>query len=167
MFEDESHYVLRPIVKRVYTPDKKPVVKQEYQKSQRLSVFGTLEVGTGRMALAAANTVNYFTFLGYLQTLQEEYRSYDELILILDGATYHHLPLSLQSLLWTRPAIKFIYLPPVSPELNPSEQIWKLSKKKIASVYYHDIFDLIYDVLDFGQTFTPSLCQKYNKIFQG
>lgn len=165
LFEDESHFVHRPISKRGFTPDKHPVIHIPPITRKRQSVFGTVDLA-GRTTLAAAQTANQVSFVAFLQVLQEEYAAYDYLLLVLDGATYHHLPPSLQVFLHDHPIIECVYLPPHCPELNPTEQIWRLVRKRLAGKYLETIDAVIDNVLNYDQTWRPSLCRKYQDMWE-
>ena len=53
IFQDESHFELNYLVRRLWSPDPRPVVRLNYQKSERLTVFGGLDLDDGRLTLAA------------------------------------------------------------------------------------------------------------------
>jgi len=75
----------------------------------------------------------------YLQELSNEYPG-EEIILIMDQAGWHK-----SKDLIIPPNIKFIYLPPYSPELNPVERLWKYLKNN----YIHNhLFASLKDMID-------------------
>ena len=150
-------------MKRGFTPDKRPVVQVPRITRKRQTVFGTINL-TGRITLAASESGTKATFLAFLQILQEEYADHDDIFVVLDGALYHNLTPSLQLFLRASPRIHFVYFPPHSPELNPVEQLWRLVRKKISGKYLETIEQVIDNVLNYDQTWRPSLCRKYQKI---
>jgi transposase len=131
-----------------------------------MSVFDAVDLDLGRIIMGAAPAANRWTFLSFLQVLQEEYRDHDHLFIVLDGASYHHLSPEVYNLLYNAPTIEFVYLPPCSPELNPAEYPWRMTKAKIAANYYEDIFSLVGDVMDLDGTFIPGLCGQYTRKWQ-
>lgn len=164
IFQDESHFELAYLVRRLWSPDPRPVVRLNYQKSERLTVFGGLDLDDGRLTLATGAAGNRAHVLAYLQILQQEYSTYDDLFVVLDRAAYHTLPNEAHQLLHPTPRIQFIYLPAYSPECNPIEQLWRVIKSGLADRFYPDIFTLICDVLEWDQTNQPSLCHKYQQV---
>jgi len=164
IFQDESHFQLAYLVRRLWSPDPRPVVRLHYQKSERLTVFGGLDLDDGRLTLAAGAVGDRAHVVAYLQILQQEYANYDDLVVILDRARYHYLSKEVQQRLNPRPCIHLQYLPAYSPECNPIEQLWRVIKGELADRFYPDIFTLIADVLDWDQTQQPSLCHKYQQI---
>jgi transposase len=65
-------------------------------------------------------------------------------VVILDNAKYHHGLLHAE---WRRaqePDFTLFFLPPYSPELNPSERIWKLFRRRwLHNRYFPVLADLI------------------------
>lgn len=61
-------------------------------------------------------------------------------VIILDGAGFHHA-----NELKIPDNIRFLFLPPYSPELNPVEQIWQYLKDKFLA---NRVFDSLEDILD-------------------
>lgn len=161
LFLDESHFTQRLRLKRGFTPDRRPVSQVPRLKRGRRTVYGTIAL-TGQVTLAAAPAGNRFTFVAFLQVLQEEYAAYDVLLIFLDGASYHHLLPALQVFLRDRPQLQFIYFPPYSPECNPIEQLWRLVRKTLAGKYLETLDQVIDAVLDYDQTWRPSLCHQYH-----
>ena len=51
------------------------------------------------------------------------------MILILDNARYHHARLLRPFLRSRRARVRLAFLPPYSPDLNPIERVWKLTRK--------------------------------------
>lgn len=61
-------------------------------------------------------------------------------IIIMDGAGWHHA-----NALLIPDNIRFLFLPPYSPELNPVEQIWQYLKDKFLA---NRVFDSLEDITD-------------------
>lgn len=63
------------------------------------------------------------------------------MVIILDNARYHHYK-GLRSLLCKHHRhITLMYLPPYSPELNPVERVWKLTRKLCTHNEYFDTLE--------------------------
>ena len=58
-------------------------------------------------------------------------------IMILDNAAFHHA-----KRLTIPDNIELVFLPPYSPELNPAERIWRVTKDEIAMNTYKDLDEL-------------------------
>ena len=55
-------------------------------------------------------------------------------LLVLDGATWHRSPK-----LNVPDNLRLIFLPPYTPELNPAEHLWPLSRESAANQTFADI----------------------------
>jgi len=65
------------------------------------------------------------------------------LIIVLDNAKYHHAILLKQWLYKKRIRITLLFLPPYSPELNPIERVWKLTRKNRTHNQYFPSLDCL------------------------
>jgi transposase len=70
-----------------------------------------------------------------------------KMVIILDNSRYHHAR-SLQPWLWDhRRKLRLDFLPPYSPQLNPIERLWKLTRKLcVHNRYFPTLQDLILTV---------------------
>ena len=75
----------------------------------------------------------------FLCELSSKYPN-DLIILVLDGASWHK-----SKLLEIPDNVKFIHLPPYTPEMNPIEQIWKELRKR---GFRNELFNSLADVVD-------------------
>jgi len=66
------------------------------------------------------------------------------MVILLDNARYHHARI-LRDWLWKRRKIvQLLFLPPYSPQLNPIERIWKLTRRLCThNKYFQTLDDLI------------------------
>ena len=51
------------------------------------------------------------------------------MLVLVDNATYHHARVLQPWLHQHRKALSLLFLPPYSPELNPIERVWKLTRR--------------------------------------
>jgi transposase len=51
------------------------------------------------------------------------------IVAILDNAKYHHARILQPWLKKNRKALNLLFLPPYSPDLNPIERVWKLTRR--------------------------------------
>ena len=54
--------------------------------------------------------------------------------------------------------VVFVYLPPYSPDLNPIEQVWKITRRENTHNVFFDSIDSLKSVVDnaFAQWHTPN-----------
>ena len=64
-------------------------------------------------------------------------RSAKRVVVILDNAKYHHALLHEAWREEVKPRFRLDFLPPYSPELNPIERVWKLTRRLcLHNVYF-------------------------------
>lgn len=100
-------------------------------------------------------------FLGELFKKLNKKKKY---VFILDNAGFHKTQ-CVRKLLDNNPQISVEYIPPYSPELNPIETCWKVTKNAVTKSQYFSEIDLMQDALEkfwnehfFMQDFIGYLC---------
>jgi len=93
--------------------------------------FGAVRLRDGRLVTRReGNKFNAASFLPFLQQLREASRdSGRRVVVICDNASYHHAK---DHLSWRQQQEKEFtleFLPPYSPDLNPIERVWKLTRR--------------------------------------
>jgi transposase len=63
------------------------------------------------------------------QARQASRRAGRRVVMIIDNAKYHHAILHSQWRHEQQPDFTLAYLPPYSPDLNPIERVWKLTRR--------------------------------------
>jgi len=85
---------------------------------------------------------NSFTFLSFLSGLFDWIDPNKKYVLILDNAGWHKTQV-VRNFINKHPNIKVEYIPPYSPELNPIETCWKVSRNQVTkSQYFSSIEDM-------------------------
>jgi transposase len=70
-------------------------------------------------------------------------------VVIVDNARFHHALLHKPWRQTMAPAFSLDFLPPYSPELNPIERVWKLTRRRcLHNRYFPLLSELIEDVED-------------------
>jgi transposase len=92
-------------------------------------VYGAVALDDARFTYAFADVFNGKTFLCFLRRLVRRYRT-RKVFLIMDNGPCHNLPAHGKAWLRKNAArIELHRLPPYSPELNPTEGVWKTTRK--------------------------------------
>jgi transposase len=90
--------------------------------------FGAVCPDDGRMQTLMAERFNSDTFQCFLEVLLRRRRKGRKMVVILDNARWHHARALRPWLEDRRHILRLDYLPPYSPELNPIERVWKLTR---------------------------------------
>lgn len=93
--------------------------------------FGAVRLRDGKFLFEReANRFDAMTTWNFLRQLRQcSRRAGRRVVVITDNAKYHHAKLHAE---WrTQQAAEFVlsYLPPYSPDLNPIERVWKLTRR--------------------------------------
>ena len=126
--------------------DKDPVVLHAPTRKS-CALFGAVNVLTGKLVHMLAPKFNAESFTVFLGNLARHRSRKRKMILILDNASYHR-SVSLESFLEVRrQCLKLEFLPPYSPDLNPIERVWKLTRKLCThNQYFPCMEDLVHAV---------------------
>jgi transposase len=129
-FEDECHFQQHGSSYSMWIPPeiKDPILLHAPTRKKQ-GVFGAVQVSEGRLVTHLEQTFNALTFQSFLAYVLR-YRTPDKLmVLVLDNARWHHAKLIQPWLMEHRHMIQLDFLPPYSPELNPIERVWKLTRR--------------------------------------
>lgn len=125
--------------------DKEPLL---FHHPTRKSVgyFGAVRLRDGKLVFRREDKVfsgeTYFAFIKHLRRVAAPANR--KVLVIADNARYHHACLHKD---WREQAaarFAFEHLPPYSPELNPIERVWKLTRRQAThNCYFSSINDVV------------------------
>lgn len=147
-FEDECHFQQHGSRCTVWIPpeEKDPVVLHAPTRKSK-SIFGAVKPDDGRFVCQFSDVFNAITFKGFIEELIHHRENEKVLLLVLDNSRYHHAKMFDPWLEEHENEIKLLYLPPYSPDLNPIERVWKLTRKLCTHNRYfpslEDLFTMI------------------------
>jgi transposase len=124
-------------------PEVKDPIVLHAPTRKSVSLFGAVNLHNGQLVYMLAPKFDSLTFTAFLLFLQTHQRKNRYMRIILDNARYHHSTISrdLPESLGIR--MRLAFLPPYSPELNPIERVWKLTRRLCThNRYFHDLDEL-------------------------
>jgi len=93
--------------------------------------FGAVRLRDGKFIFAREDNrfeaVTTWSFLRQLRACSR--RAGRRVVVIIDNARYHHAKLHADWRAKQEPGFQLSYLPPYSPDLNPIERVWKLTRR--------------------------------------
>jgi transposase len=141
LFEDES--MIRDYQALQYTwfaKGKQRIIKTT-GKHRGVKLLATVDYVTGKIVWREDELYNAESFLTFLQQVNATYPTGD-VVMILDNAGIHHAKLLDSFLSKMKGRLRFVYVPPYSPQLNIVEGLWKwLKSDVINNVFYHKVED--------------------------
>ena len=101
-----------------------------------VALFGAVDIRGGTVAVQQATDLTAQTFQGFVEGLFAKYPE-KRLVLIGDNAKIHHAK-CLESF-WEQhhDRLRVWYLPAYSPNLNPTERLWKWLKSTVIGNAFH------------------------------
>lgn len=121
-----------------------------------VSYSGFLIPETGALYVNKPDWFNYETTIHSFREFIKQNPLHDgkKYLMILDNAPWHKKAIRL---IWKeeleeyqdiRDAMTYINLPPYSPDLNPIEQVWRITRREKTHNRYFSSLDVIAEVLD-------------------
>ena len=95
------------------------------------TLFGSLDVQTGRLVWQAFAKAVSESFVSFLEYLLERYPT-GQIVLVVDNASYHTSH-AVADWLKAHPRLLLLYLPSHRPQLNPIEKIWAALKDEVSA----------------------------------
>lgn len=140
---------------------KDPIVLQAPTRKS-MAIFGAVRLDTGRLLTMTSDVFNAVTFQSFLEYLLSRTYRKKIIVMILDNCKYHHAKHLKPWLEEHRDAIRLEFLPPYSPDLNPIERVWKLTRKLCIHDHYFATLDEL--LIDVKKQFAP--WEKPNRVLR-
>lgn len=124
-------------------PEQKDPVVLHAPTKKNVSLFGAVNLSTGKLLHSMSPVFNAETFLDFLRMVSKRAAKKKRIFIVLDNARYHHATLLKSWLCKKSQRITLLFLPPYSPELNPIERVWKLTRKNRTHNQYFPSLDCL------------------------
>ena len=139
--EDEVHFQRASSLIRTWAPKGEQPQVLSAATREKIGFFGAVGLKTGQLLTQEApifNTETFHNFLSYLINFTDR-----PVLLILDRASYHRSKGLKPFLQEHRAHLTLAFLPSYSPELNPIERVWRITRRKVThNRYFPKIEDL-------------------------
>lgn len=139
--EDEVHFQRHSTITRMWSLKGKQPRVISASTRQKVGFLGAINLKTGQLLTKKASTFNADTFGDFLYYLLQHTKG--KLFLILDNASWHRARDLKKFFFKNRHRLVRVFLPPYSPELNPIERVWRITRRQIThNRYFESIEDL-------------------------
>ncbi len=143
---DEVHFQQYGSACRMWVPpeDKDPILLH-HPTRRSVGYFGAVRLRDGKFVYQREegrfNAETFWRFMRQLRRVSE--RSARRSVIIIDNVRYHHARLHREWREKYAPRFSLHFLPPYSPELNPIERVWKLTRRLcLHNRYFPDLADV-------------------------
>lgn len=112
-------------------PECKDPIVLHYPTRKSVGYFGAVRLRDGKFAYRRETEVfNATTFWSFMKKFRQiSCHSGRRVMVLADNARYHHAKLHADWRKARASGFSLLYLPPYSPELNPIERVWKLTRR--------------------------------------
>jgi len=149
---DEGHFQQHGSRCRMWVPPEvRDPVSLHHPSRKQVGYFGAVRLCDGRFHYQREpHRFNARTCWNFLRALRRACRHRRRrIVVILDNAKFHHALLHKAWREKMAPGFQLDFLPPHSPELNPIERVWKLTRRLcLHNRYFPLLSELIGDVED-------------------
>ena len=161
---DESSFQLTTGYKRIWFLKGKKPKRAFFWSNKKLTVFGAL-TSSSKFYYDFYIAQNSLTFSFFLKDFFAWLDSSKKYVLILDNAGFHKTQCIKKFLEEHSAQISVEHIPPYSPELNPIETCWKVTKNNVTKSQYFPKIEQMQEALEnfwtthiFMQNFMRYLC---------
>lgn len=136
VFQDEVHFLVQSSVREKWAKiGSEPRVKSKPGK-ENVSYSGFVVHGTGQLLIYKPSWFTYETTIEMLRAFLKDIEIKDgqKIYLVMDNAPWHRKARRLineeEQYSDIRDMITFLDIPPYSPDLNPIEQVWRVTRRE-------------------------------------
>ena len=97
---------------------------------EKAAFIGFVNPATGELITNECDKFNYETIMESVKSFAENISEDKKILIVLDNASWHKKAVRLLQANNDFPRIEFIFLPPYSPELNPIERVWRVTRRE-------------------------------------
>lgn len=162
---DEASFQLTTDYKRIWFLKGEKPKRAFFWSNKKLTVFGAL-TSSSKFYYNFYISQNSFTFSIFLENLFAWLDSSKKYVFILDNAGFHKTNIIKDLFEEQKDWIAVEFIPPYSPELNPIETCWKVTKNAVTKSQYFKTIDSMQEALEgfwnghiFTQKFMHYLCR--------
>ncbi|WP_110114982.1 IS630 family transposase [Bacillus sp. CGMCC 1.16541] len=136
LFQDETHIRAYQSLHSTWSQSGMQRQIPTYGHHASVTLFGTVEAGTGEVVTTMTSSAKKEAFITFLQHLLEKYEG-KFIIMVTDNAPIHKSQMVTDFAEEHVDSLMFVHLPPYSPNLNPIERLWKWLKQQVIANKFH------------------------------
>lgn len=129
-YQDEVHFYRSSTIHRMWAKcGQQPKVKSA-PTQEKVAFSGFVNPDTGTLFTNECDRFNYETTMESIDLFIKNHSTEAKILIILDNASWHKKAVRLISENNMYNNVDFLFLPPYSPELNPIERVWRITRKE-------------------------------------
>jgi transposase len=148
---DEVHFQQYGSACRIWVPpETRNPVLIHHPTRKSIGCFGAVRLRDGKFEFRIEpdkfNAMTCWEF--FIQLRKVSWQSRRKVYILLDNARYHHATIHRPWREKQEPEFEMLYLPPYSPDMNPIERVWKLTRRLCIHNRHFSLLDGIVDAID-------------------
>lgn len=156
VFQDEVHFCVQTTIRAQWGKTGRKIQVRSNPKKESVSYSGFVIYGTGRLLTIKLDWFNYETTIAALREFLKRMplKAGQKVYMVMDNAPWHKKAKRLISdknegeYTDLREQIIFIDMPSYSPDLNPIEQVWRLTRREVTHNRYFPTITALFEVLE-------------------
>ncbi len=146
-YQDEVHfYRSSTICRRWSKRGEQPIVRSAPTR-EKVAFSGFINPANGILFTNKCEKFNFETTMESTCLFLKEHKSDKKLIIILDNASWHKKAVRLMREDEAFSNVCFLFLPPYSPELNPIERVWRITRREKTHNRFFEEIDVLNNIL--------------------
>ena len=123
----------------------------------RVNIISALELGKiSKTITQDYKTINSESIIEFMKLIRKKNKKTGKIYIILDGAGYHRSEIVIKKS--SKYNIKLVHLPPYSPNLNPTERLWKVMNEKVRNnIFFNSALEFRESINNFFKKVLPKI----------
>lgn len=116
-----------------------PIIPMQFSgRPECRTLFGAVNLKNGKLLGQISARGNTATFREFLELILHR-NPRGTIVMILDNVRFHHAK-ALRAFHRAHPRLRFLWLPPYQPKLNPQEMVWQIMRRTVTHNRYYQTF---------------------------
>ncbi len=151
IYEDEVHFYRGTTITRTHAKKGQQPKINFAPTKEKVAFYGLVNPNTGGLFTSEYTTFNYETFIASIKEYMKVKPSEKQIVVVLDNASWHKKGVRLLKEENYLPGkLEFLFLPAYSPDFNPIERVWKITRRKRThNRYFESLINLVETLMVF------------------
>lgn len=114
---------------------------------EKVAFSGFVNPNTGQLLVNECDKFNYETIMESVKAFTATQPKGKKILVILDNASWHKKAVRLMRGETLFKNLEFLFLPPYSPELNPIERVWRITRRERTHNRFFEKLQILKSVL--------------------
>jgi len=146
-YQDEVHFYRSSTICRMWSKrGRQPQVKSA-PTQEKIAFSGFINPKTGALFTNECRKFNFETIMDSVKCFLGSLSGNKHILVVLDNAPWHKKAVRLMSIDPEFARVEFLFLPAYSPELNPIERVWRITRRERTHNRYFSALNELTNVL--------------------